>query len=161
MIRRSGLVVAAILAALLLAFPISTATPAAAESPPCAPAKNFYGLAYSACISATSNTFTAKLYGWRTTSTYSYGGVKLAVRITSNGARVTGRVCESATIDAQINSGNGNEAVCEVQTPRGHTGATVRAVGWIAFDVRCREVPPCLGYHSAYPDVSTSTGIIS
>ena len=129
--------------------------------PPAPPAKNFYGLEYSACISATSNTFTAKLYGWRTNVAYSYGGVKLAVRITSNGSRVTGRVCESATIDSQINSGTGNEAVCQVQTPRGHTGNTVRAEGWIAFDVRCGSVPPCLGYHSAYPDLSRSTGIIS
>jgi hypothetical protein len=161
MIRRSGLAVAAILAALLLAFPVSTAAPAAAEPPPCPSPKSFYGLQYQACIFATANTFRAKLYGWKTHVPYTYGGVKLAIRITSNGARVTGQVCESGTIDALINAGNGSEASCEVQTPRGHTGNTVRAEGWIAFDERCGEVPPCLGYHSAYPDLSKSTGIIS
>jgi hypothetical protein len=159
MIRRSGLVVAAILVAASLAFPVSTATPAAAEPLTCGNAKTFYGLGYYACIQATTNTFTATLYGYRTGAAYSYGGVKLAVRITSNGNRVTGKVCESATIDSQINSGFA--VPCTVQTPRGHTGATVRSVGWVAFDVRCGNVPPCLGYHSSYPNLASSPGIIS
>ena len=61
--------------------------------------------------------------------------------------------------DSRINNGDG--ASYEVQTPRGHTSNTVVALGWVAFDVRCRDVPPCLGYHSAYPDVSWSPGIDS
>jgi hypothetical protein len=158
MIRRSGLLVAAILAAVSLALPVSTATPAAAQLV-CGSSKSFYGLEYYACLDATPNTFTATLYARRTTTAYDYGGVKLAIRITSNGSRVTGRICESATIDSRINSGDG--ASCQVQTPRGHTGNTVAALGWVAFDVRCRDVPPCLGYHSAYPDVAWSPGITS
>ena len=79
-------------------------------------------------------------------SAYDYSGVKLSIRIRSNGERITGDVCAVAITTTSWKS-------CTVQTPRGHTGNLVDAVGWVAFDGRCGSSPStCIGYRSAYAD---------
>jgi hypothetical protein len=157
MMRRLGSVTAALFLALSVSLGVSP-SPAAAKPIPCGTVKTFYALAYYACITSNTTTFQATLHAYRTSSTYSFNGVKLAIRITSNGNRVTGTICDSSDITHAINTGQ--EATCDVQAGRSHSGATVRGEGWVAFNNQCVS-DSCIGYRSAYPDLAKSPGLIS
>jgi hypothetical protein len=156
-LRRSATIV---ILTLLLVLGSMIAPPSAVAAARCSATVSFYAIYYGACINVSPDGETWVSSGSARAASgtlYHYTNARLAVRLLSNGERVTGKICD---ITSDLNSGGGEN--CIITWPRGHTGNVVQTQAWVAFDRRCRTVEPpnCIGYRSSHPGV-TSPGWIS